>query len=97
MQKLHWAIVKEIATGRLNLRVSRNLFFVGAFCRILDFLTSLFDLLSLFLPPYRFAFRRAPRVSFFWQPNSPTIRALVTNATHDTLPSFIICISLTGG
>jgi hypothetical protein len=36
------------AIRRLNLRVSQRLFFSGVFCRILDFLTSLFDLLPGF-------------------------------------------------
>jgi len=36
------------AIGRLNLRASQRLFFIGVFCRILDFLTSLFDLLPGF-------------------------------------------------
>jgi hypothetical protein len=36
------------AIGRLNLCASRRLFFIGVFCRILDFLTSLFDLLPGF-------------------------------------------------
>jgi hypothetical protein len=36
------------AIGRLNLCASRRLFFIGVFCRVLDFLTSLFDLLPGF-------------------------------------------------
>jgi hypothetical protein len=48
MLKLNWAIVKEVATGRLNLRASQRLFFIGVFYRVLDFLTSLFDLLPGF-------------------------------------------------
>jgi hypothetical protein len=48
MLKFNLAIVKEVATGRLNLRASRRLFFIGVFYRVLDFLTSLFDLLPGF-------------------------------------------------
>jgi hypothetical protein len=36
------------AIGRSNLSASQRLFFIGVFCRILDFLTSLFDLLPGF-------------------------------------------------
>jgi hypothetical protein len=36
------------AIGRLKLRASRRLFFIGVFYRILDFITSLLDLLPGF-------------------------------------------------
>jgi len=48
MLKLNLAIVKEATTGRLNLRALQRLFFIGVFCRVLDFLAGLFDLLPGF-------------------------------------------------
>jgi hypothetical protein len=37
-----------VAIGRLNLGASPKLFFIGGFCGVLDFITSLFDLLPGF-------------------------------------------------
>ena len=38
----------RVAIGSSNLRASPGLLFCGVFCRVLDFLTSLFDLLPGF-------------------------------------------------
>jgi hypothetical protein len=54
------------AIGWLYLRASRRLFFIGVFCRVLDFLTSLFDLLPGLFYPLIDSLAGALRGTFFF-------------------------------